>query len=105
MTARLFNSAGVDRDSDAVLRQNLLRWYVEGDGSEVGDDDGIDAGNDEEETRSHRSTGAHATQSEKHGPLVFLAQRERQVIVSSQGPETSVVAIGWDAIYLLTPFH
>jgi hypothetical protein len=63
---------GVDGHSDAVLGQDLLGWYVEGDGPQVADCHRVHAGGNEEQAGTHRPSPLNATEPKDDCSLVFL---------------------------------
>ena len=54
----------IDGDGDRVLGEDLLGRHVEGDGPEVGDDNVVHAGDDEEQTGSHGTSLLDSSQPE-----------------------------------------
>ena len=69
---------GVDGDGDGVLGEDLLGRHVEGDRPEVGDDDLVDAGDDEEEAGAHGAALLDAPESEDDSALVLLREQRKE---------------------------
>ena len=69
---------GVDGDGDGVLGEDLLGRHVEGDRPEVGDDDLVDAGDDEEEAGADGAALLDAPESEDDSALVLLREQRKE---------------------------
>ena len=66
---------GVDKDGDAVLGENLLRGDLVGGGPHVDLLVDVDAGNDEEDTRTSSSSSKESPESKDYSTLILLITR------------------------------
>ena len=66
---------GVDKDGDAVLGENLLRGDLVGGGPHVDLLVDVDAGDDEEDTRTSSSSSKESPESKDYSTLILLITR------------------------------
>ena len=62
----------INSHSDRVFGQNLLRWNIKGDGSEVDSDNGVKTWENKEQSRTHSSTFLDLAKSKDDSSLIFL---------------------------------
>jgi hypothetical protein len=69
----------------------LLRRNIEGDGSKVYFGVSVDAGNDEEDTGTSRSSGHQSTQSEYDGSFVLLYHLNQSTVINGNCNKSSKI--------------